>query len=220
MGAVQVRRVQCRAPRSARVVDCRADVHISKAISPRGPYADQCGCMSVPAELPALILRPLALAGGYDDKEIARNRRSGLWSPVRRGAYVGSASAEGLTRRARHRLLIQATSTKLRRPAVVSHVSAAVLHGLPLWSGQRCRCGGRHNSHEDCPRSRPADRFHTCRDRRRRGAAPRTDLPGVPVDFARKHARVAGQPQCRAGGQFRRRSQRECRREPQSGAAC
>ncbi len=134
MGAVQVRRVQCRAPRSARVVDCRADVHISTAISPRGPYADQCGCMSVPAELPALILRSLALADGYDDKEIARNRRSGLWSSVRRGAYVGSASAEGLTRRARHGLLIRATVTKLRRPAVVSHVSAAVLHGLPLWS--------------------------------------------------------------------------------------
>ena len=89
--------------------------------------------MSVPADLPPLILRPRALADGYD-KEIARHRRSGVWSSVRRGAYVGSASAQGLTLRGRHRLLIEATLTKLRRPAVVSHVSAAVLHGLPLWS--------------------------------------------------------------------------------------
>jgi hypothetical protein len=90
--------------------------------------------MSVPADLPPLILRPRALADGYDDKEIARHRRSGVWSSVRRGAYVGSASAEALTRRSRHRLLIEATLSKLRRPAVVSHASAAVLHGLPLWS--------------------------------------------------------------------------------------
>jgi len=73
--------------------------------------------MSVPADLPPLILRPRALADGYDDKEIARHRRSGVWSSVRRGAYVGSASAEALTRRSRHRLLIEATLSKLRRPA-------------------------------------------------------------------------------------------------------
>jgi len=39
-----------------------------------------------------------------------------------------------LSRRDRHRLLIRATLSKLRRPAVVSHLSAAVLHGFPLWS--------------------------------------------------------------------------------------
>jgi hypothetical protein len=34
---------------------------------------------------------------------------------------------------ARHRLLIRATVAGLRLPSVVSHQSAAVLHGLPLW---------------------------------------------------------------------------------------
>jgi hypothetical protein len=33
----------------------------------------------------------------------------------------------------RHHLLVRATMASLRRPAVVSHQSAAVLHGLPLW---------------------------------------------------------------------------------------
>ena len=124
----------CNLPVRLRVVDSLAAVHIPPLIGRRGPQADHCGRMSVPADLPPLILRPRALADGYDDKEIARHRRSGVWSSVRRGAYVGSASAEALTRRSRHRLLIEATLSKLRRPAVVSHASAAVLHGLPLWS--------------------------------------------------------------------------------------
>lgn len=83
---------------------------------------------------PALILRPEAHADGFSDGDIARRRRSGLWTSVRGGAYVTAAAAASLSRRERHRLLIQATLSKLRRPAVLSHLSAAVLHGLPLWS--------------------------------------------------------------------------------------
>jgi hypothetical protein len=50
---------------------------------------------------------------------------------VRRGAYVdGTLPA---TEVARHVLLVASTLPALRRPAVVSHQSAAVLHGLPLW---------------------------------------------------------------------------------------
>lgn len=82
----------------------------------------------------SLILRPEAHADGYSDGEIARRRRSGLWTSLRGGAYVAGSAAAALNRRERHRLLIQATLTKLRRPAVISHQSAAVLHGLPLWS--------------------------------------------------------------------------------------
>jgi Transcriptional regulator, AbiEi antitoxin len=78
-----------------------------------------------------LLLRREAIATGRSDDELARLVRAGELSRLRRGAYVDSVlppdDAEV------HRLLIHATLAGLRRPAVVSHQSAAVLHGLPLW---------------------------------------------------------------------------------------
>lgn len=65
------------------------------------------------------------------DDEIARLRRRGDWTALQRGAYVvGDLPTE---RRARHVLAVRATLAALRTPAVVSHASAAALHGLPLW---------------------------------------------------------------------------------------
>jgi hypothetical protein len=78
-----------------------------------------------------LVLRRLALAEGWSDDELARHVRGGDLTRLRRGAYVTGTDA--LTDAARHRLLVSATMASLRRPAVVSHQSAAVLHGLPLW---------------------------------------------------------------------------------------
>jgi hypothetical protein len=78
-----------------------------------------------------LLLRRDAVALGRSDDELARLLRAGELNRLRRGAYVGSAQPE--SEAARHRLLIRATVAGLRRPAVVSHQSAAVLHGLPLW---------------------------------------------------------------------------------------
>ncbi len=78
-----------------------------------------------------LVLRKLALAEGWSDDELARHVRGGAFTRLRRGAYV--TGADPLTVEARHRLLVSATMTSLRRPAVVSHQSAAVLHDLPLW---------------------------------------------------------------------------------------
>jgi hypothetical protein len=78
-----------------------------------------------------LVLRRLALAEGWSDDELARHVRGGDLTRLRRGAYVTGTDA--LTAGARHRLLASATVASLRRPAVVSHQSAAVLHGLPLW---------------------------------------------------------------------------------------
>jgi Transcriptional regulator, AbiEi antitoxin len=78
-----------------------------------------------------LLLRRDAVALGRSDDELARLLRAGELSRLRRGAYVGSVLPEDEA--ARHRLLIRATMAGLRRPAVVSHQSAAVLHGLPLW---------------------------------------------------------------------------------------
>lgn len=78
-----------------------------------------------------LLLRRLAIAEGCSDDELARHVRGGDLSRLRRGAYLAGAGA--LTDEARHRLLVSATTASLRRPAVVSHQSAAVPHCLPLW---------------------------------------------------------------------------------------
>jgi hypothetical protein len=78
-----------------------------------------------------LILRRDALMTGLSDGELARLIRAGELGRLRRGAYVDSVLPATGARR--HRLLIRATVAGLRRPAVVSHQSAAVLHGLPLW---------------------------------------------------------------------------------------
>jgi hypothetical protein len=59
-------------------------------------------------------------------------RRDGTLLPVRRGAYVRERPAER-TRDDQHRELVFATALQLRDAAVISHGSAAVLHGLPIW---------------------------------------------------------------------------------------
>jgi len=71
------------------------------------------------------------VAEGWTDDELARHTRAGRLARVRRGAYADAALR--LDEVARHRLLLRATLAGLSRPAVVSHESAAVLHGLPLW---------------------------------------------------------------------------------------
>lgn len=83
------------------------------------------------ADPPHLILRRAALLQGLSDDEIAARRRSRAWSTLQRGAYLAGEPTLGV--RARHVLQVQATLAGLRTPAVVSHVSAAALHGLPLW---------------------------------------------------------------------------------------
>lgn len=78
-----------------------------------------------------LVLRRHLVTGGWTDDELARARRSGGLSRVRRGAYVEGAVPTAAA--VRHHLLVRATVAGLRRDAVVSHESAAVLHGLPAW---------------------------------------------------------------------------------------
>ena len=69
---------------------------------------------------------------GFDDRELRRMKRDGTLVPVRRGAYVRERPTER-TRDEEHRELIFATAPQLRDAAVLSHGSAAVLHGLPTW---------------------------------------------------------------------------------------
>ncbi|MQA15159.1 MAG: hypothetical protein GEV09_13600 [Pseudonocardiaceae bacterium] len=87
---------------------------------------------------------------GYSDKEIRRMLRTGSLTVVRRGAYAVGTPPDGAA--ARHELRLRADLEHLTDDAVGSHVSAAVLHGLPTWgislervhvSRDRGRSGGR-----------------------------------------------------------------------------
>ena len=77
-----------------------------------------------------ILLTADLLRRGFSADELDRLRRSGQLQRVRRGAYVRS-SPERLAAN-RHRSLVEAALTQFRTDAVVSHVSAAVLHGLPV----------------------------------------------------------------------------------------
>ena len=79
-------------------------------------------------------LRSQLLALGRSDADLGRLTRSGDLQRIRRGAYSPYAPAT-LTLEERHRQLIAATMPQLRRGGVLSHGSAAVWHGLPVWSG-------------------------------------------------------------------------------------
>jgi hypothetical protein len=78
-----------------------------------------------------LVLRRDAVRDGWSDGELARLVRRGEWTRIRRGAYRDSPRPAGPL--AQHRLAVAATLATLQRSAVVSHQSAAVLHGFPLW---------------------------------------------------------------------------------------
>jgi hypothetical protein len=79
----------------------------------------------------SLQLRSGLLAAGWTSKEVQRLLRLGELSPVRRGRYVdGPLPADTVDR---HRLALAAARSQLASGAVVSHVSAAVVLGLPVW---------------------------------------------------------------------------------------
>ncbi|WP_152360866.1 hypothetical protein [Microlunatus speluncae] len=67
---------------------------------------------------------------GYGHDEIARLIRGRELTRIRRGAYAWDDSGN---HRTRHRRLIDATLRQSQADLVVSHLSAAALHGLPLY---------------------------------------------------------------------------------------
>jgi hypothetical protein len=95
-----------------------------------------------------LSRRSQLLAAGFSDDEVRRLVRDGRLTPLRRGVYVEGAVPDDVL--ARHVLRVRAAVTELATDAVVSHVSAAALHGLSIWRV-------------------PLDRVHVTRARRNGG---------------------------------------------------
>lgn len=83
-----------------------------------------------------VLLRAEARTRGLSDNDLGRLTRSGDLSRVRRGAYARPADG-ARTPEEDHRLLVAATMPQLGDGAVLSHASAGVVHGLPLWPDQR-----------------------------------------------------------------------------------
>ena len=75
---------------------------------------------------------------GFSYDEVIRRHRRGDLERVRRGAYATPRDRE-LGRDDRHRRLVQATVPQLVAGSVVSHGSAAVMHGLPVWAAAIAR---------------------------------------------------------------------------------
>ena len=78
------------------------------------------------------------MARGYGYGELDRLTRTGQLRRIRRGAYeTGGEITLGAADQ--HRQLIEATVRQASSDAVVSHMSAAVLHDLPSWCGPTSR---------------------------------------------------------------------------------
>jgi hypothetical protein len=109
------------------------------------------------ADLPGLWLRPQLLAAGYSDDDLRRLRRTAELARVRRGAYVPTVDERLRERESRHVLAVRAAVAQLPTESVVSHASAAVLYGMPMWRI-------------------PLDRVHVTRDRSSGGGHRRNGL--------------------------------------------
>ena len=72
------------------------------------------------------------VADGYSHRELARLAKAGDLVHLRRGAYAWAQDHVG-EGSPHHERLILATQPQLAPDSVVSHLSAAVLHALPIW---------------------------------------------------------------------------------------
>ncbi|MCL2535009.1 MAG: hypothetical protein FWE39_12675 [Nocardiaceae bacterium] len=80
-----------------------------------------------------LVFRADALAHGFTDHELRSARRSRDLLAIRPGAYVRKDDLAALDSIAQHRLAVLAAGNAAR-DVVISHVSAAVLHGITVWN--------------------------------------------------------------------------------------
>lgn len=83
------------------------------------------------ASLPATFTRPEALSTGLSDEVLARLLRRGTIVRLKHGIYANRAVGE-LTFDAGYLRDIRATALRFGPAYAVSHLSAAIVHGLPL----------------------------------------------------------------------------------------
>jgi predicted transcriptional regulator of viral defense system len=78
-----------------------------------------------------LVTRTQAKALGYTERELRTlTKPLGEWHVVRRGVYVVRQAWSSAASHERHRLQVRAALLNARDPAIASHASGAILHGL------------------------------------------------------------------------------------------
>lgn len=77
--------------------------------------------------------RQEAEAAGYDDRAIALMVRSRVWTRFRRGFYAFTDEWNALDEVGRHLVRCRAVLRSMGDAVVLSHVSAAIAHGLDVW---------------------------------------------------------------------------------------
>lgn len=105
------------------------------------------------AEVRGFITRPEILDSGYDDRDIREAKAVGLLTRIGAGLYALSATYTPLTSEAKHLVRCRAVAHRHRDGVVLSHQSAALMHGLPVWGMdldevQVTRRDGRRGRHE------------------------------------------------------------------------
>ncbi len=85
-----------------------------------------------PTGTPVLLHRAALLAEGFSDNHIRRALREGALTAISPGVYLREPEARALGAAARHQVAVDALTSRLSGDPVVSHVSAAIMHGLPF----------------------------------------------------------------------------------------
>ncbi|MFZ2527957.1 MAG: hypothetical protein WAX14_09930 [Rhodococcus sp. (in: high G+C Gram-positive bacteria)] len=83
--------------------------------------------------MPEPLFRRAALAAGRTDAELRRAVRRGDFTRLTPGVHLGGEGTRHLDDVDRHAIHARAAAVKLGPSAAISHISAAVLHGLDVW---------------------------------------------------------------------------------------
>lgn len=84
-------------------------------------------------EIPPLLHRRQALQDGLTDDDLRRLRRDNTLIHVARGAYLAESEYRKLDALGKHRARAVAAADRLESDAVLSHISAAAIHGFDVW---------------------------------------------------------------------------------------
>ncbi|MBB3035822.1 type IV toxin-antitoxin system AbiEi family antitoxin domain-containing protein [Hoyosella altamirensis] len=79
------------------------------------------------------LTRKSAHARGITDEELTARCRSGQLTRLHRGLYVPASAHDSMSPAARHMVAARQVLSDARAGAALSHSSAALLHGLPVW---------------------------------------------------------------------------------------
>jgi hypothetical protein len=85
------------------------------------------------ADQDGFFTRAMAREIGYDDKAVSAQVRHGAWTRFRRGYYTFTDLWSSFDQVTRHRVRSRAVLHSLGDRVALSHVSAAVAHGIDVW---------------------------------------------------------------------------------------